>query len=66
MASPDLLLKRLSGNASKEPNKTLFSFIAPSSDGGRVQKSFTYIALEEETSALAQRLLEEGLKQGDR
>lgn len=66
-SSPDLLLKRLSENASKTPNKAAFTFIGSGLDGGRVQKSYTYSSLEVETSTLAERLVnEEGLKHGDR
>jgi acyl-CoA synthetase (AMP-forming)/AMP-acid ligase II len=65
-SSGDLLLDRFAKNVAKQPSKAIFSFIAPGLDGGRIQKSFTYDELAKETSALAQRLLEAGLKKGDR
>jgi acyl-CoA synthetase (AMP-forming)/AMP-acid ligase II len=64
--SPDLVLDRLAKNIDKDGSKTLFTFLGPGLDGGRVQKSYTYSAFAQETSNLAQRLLESGLKQGDR
>jgi acyl-CoA synthetase (AMP-forming)/AMP-acid ligase II len=66
MATPDLLLERLAKNVAKAPKKTLLSFISPGLNGGKIQKSFTYEELEQETSDLAQRLLESGLAKGDR
>jgi acyl-CoA synthetase (AMP-forming)/AMP-acid ligase II len=65
-SSPDLVLERFSENCSKYAAKTLFSFLSPGLDGGRIQKSYTYAAFETESSDLAQRLLESGLKRGDR
>ena len=62
----ELLLDRFSTNVKKNPSKKIFSFIVPGLDGGRIQKSYTYNELAEETSLLAQRLLEAGLKRGDR
>ena len=62
----ELLLDRFSTNVKKKPSKKIFSFIVPGLDGGRIKKSYTYNELAEETSLLAQRLLEAGLKRGDR
>lgn len=64
--SSELVLERLAKNAGKYGSKNLFTFLGPGLDGGRVQKSYTYTAFTQETSNLAQRLLENGLKQGDR
>jgi acyl-CoA synthetase (AMP-forming)/AMP-acid ligase II len=68
MTEPDvqLLLDRLAQRATQQPSKKLFSFLGPGLDGGRLQKSYTYEELAQSTSALAQRLLESGLKRGDR
>ena len=65
-SQPDLLLDRFAKNCTKQPSKTLFSFISPGLDGGRIQNSYTYDELNNATSALAQRLIAEGLKRGDR
>lgn len=65
-ASPDLVLDRLAQNVSKYSSKKLFSFLGSGADGGKVQKSFTYESFSNETSKLAQRLHESGLKRGDR
>ena len=65
-ASPDLVLDRLAQNVSKYSSKKLFSFLGSGPDGGKVQKSFTYESFSSETSKLAQRLHESGLKRGDR
>ena len=65
-ASPDLVLDRLAQNVSKYSSKKLFSFLGSGADGGKVQKSFTYESFSSETSKLAQRLHESGLKRGDR
>ena len=62
----DLLLDRFAKNAARHPSKKVFSYIAPGLDGGRLQKSYTYADLSKETDALGQRLLEAGLKSGDR
>jgi hypothetical protein len=64
--SPPLLLDRLQQNVDKHNSKTSLSYIAPGLDGGRITKSCTYQWLAEETTLLAHRLLERGLKQGDR
>ena len=64
--SPALLLDRLEENVKKTPKKVAFSFLSPGVDGGRVAKTLTYDQLSTETTALAVRLLEAGLKQGDR
>ena len=63
---PALLLDRLDENVKKTPKKVAFSFLSPGVDGGRVTKTLTYDQLSTETSALAVRLLEAGLKEGDR
>ena len=62
----DTLLGRLQQHVSAQPQKKLFSFIAPGLEGGRIEKSYTYAEFDVETSELAQRLLEAGLKRGDR
>lgn len=64
---PQLLLDRFYQNATKNPQKTAFSFVASGVDGGRIVKSLTYKELVVETSALATRLIHDaGLKRGDR
>lgn len=64
--APDLLLNRLTKNIAKDGSKKLFTFLGPGLNGGKVQKSYTYDSFNLETSNLAQRLLESGLRQGDR
>lgn len=64
--SNDLLLDRLASHVANQPSKKLFSFLGPGLEGGRIQKSYTYAELEQETSEVALRLLESGLKSGDR
>ena len=63
---PVLLLDRLKENVKKTPKKVAFSFLSSGVDGGRVAKTLTYDELATETTALAVRLLEAGLKRGDR
>jgi acyl-CoA synthetase (AMP-forming)/AMP-acid ligase II/acyl carrier protein len=60
------LLDRLRENVDKFGSKMIFSFIAPGVDAGRIVSSISYQSLENQTTALAQRLLQEGLKKGDR
>jgi hypothetical protein len=62
----DLLLDRLKTNATKDPTKRAMAFLAPGPSGGKIEHELTYAEVEQETSALAQRLLESGLKKGDR
>ena len=64
--APDLLLDRLSQNVDKEPKKILFSYISSGPNGGKIEKTFTYQELNQESSDLGQRLLEAGLAKGDR
>lgn len=64
--SPQLFLDRLQKNVDKHNSKTSLSYIAPGLDGGRIAKACTYQELAEETTVLAHRLLDRGLKQGDR
>ena len=62
----DLLLARLSKNASQYPSKKVIHFLSPGKNGGQVDRDMTYEQVEAETSALAGYLLEKGLKKGDR
>ena len=64
--SCDLLLDRLSQNAKTYASKKAVTFLAPGKNGGKVEREMTYEQFEAETTALAGRLLEKGLKQGDR
>jgi acyl-CoA synthetase (AMP-forming)/AMP-acid ligase II/acyl carrier protein len=62
-----LLLDQLEENAAKHPNKTVFSFLSPGLNGGRISASLTYAELQQQTTDLAQRLLSQGgLSKGDR
>ena len=62
----DLLLKRLASNVSKQPNKLLFTYVSPGTNGGKIQRELTYEQVANETSKLAQMLLDVGLAKGDR
>lgn len=64
--SCDLLLDRLAANAQKTPDKQATAFIAPGSNGGKIEKKLTYQELEQETSELASRLVAAGIQKGDR
>lgn len=64
--SCDLLLERLSQNARTYATKKAVTFLAPGPQGGKVEREMTYEQIEVETTALAGRLLDKGLKQGDR
>jgi acyl-CoA synthetase (AMP-forming)/AMP-acid ligase II len=61
----DLFLDRLTQNAARYPTKTAVTFLASGPNGGKVESQLTYSQLQEQTSALACRLLENGLTQGD-
>ncbi|KAG7342591.1 acyl-CoA synthetase AMP-forming/AMP-acid ligase II [Nitzschia inconspicua] len=62
-----LLLDRLEENASKYPQKTVFTFLSPGLNGGRISASLTYRQLQQQSSTLATRLLlQSGLSTGDR
>ena len=65
-SSCDLLLDRLSKNAKTYASKTAVTFLASGKDGGKVEREMKYEQIEAETTALAGRLLDKGLKQGDR
>jgi non-ribosomal peptide synthetase component E (peptide arylation enzyme) len=64
----DFLLNRLAENAAKHPSKVAMAFVTPGPNGGKLSKqnTFTYSALEQETTELATRLLESGMVEGDR
>jgi acyl-coenzyme A synthetase/AMP-(fatty) acid ligase len=62
----DLLLDRLSQNASKYSSKKAIHFLSPGKNGGKVEREMTYEQVESETTALACMLLEKGIKKGDR
>ena len=63
----ELLLERLERNASKDPNKQAFAFLASGLDGGRIVQSCSYRELQQQTTSLAKYLLTcTDLKRGDR
>jgi acyl-CoA synthetase (AMP-forming)/AMP-acid ligase II/acyl carrier protein len=51
------LLDRLEEHATKNPHKTVFSFLSPGLQGGRISASLTYQELQIQTTQLAQKLL---------
>ncbi|KAL3907229.1 MAG: hypothetical protein SGILL_008956, partial [Bacillariaceae sp.] len=62
-----LLLERLRENVDRFGSKTAFSFLTSGANAGRIATSISYDALEDQTTALALRLMKEGgLKKGDR
>ena len=62
----DLVLDRIKSNAERFGSKVAVSFIESGLAGGKLSKQLTYIQLEQETTALAERILgTDGLKQGD-
>jgi acyl-CoA synthetase (AMP-forming)/AMP-acid ligase II len=61
----DFFLDRLTQNAARYPTKTAVTFLASGPNGGKVESQLTYSQLQEQTSALACRLLQNGLTQGD-
>ena len=69
MSSPeqswDLLLDRLAENASRNPSKTAIAFLSPGPDGGKLEKKLSYGALAQETTGLANLLLNKGLAKGN-
>lgn len=62
----EFLLDRLRKHAEQQPDKNVMSFVAPGVDGGKIQRSYTYKVLDDETNSVARRLLQLGLKPGDR
>lgn len=63
---PDLLLTRLKKNVKTYPEKNAVTFLSNGSDGGKVEKQFTYKTLEKEVNNVAQRLVDAGIRKGDR
>lgn len=64
--APDFLLDRLTQNAAKYPSKSAVTFLASGPEGGKVEAKLTYSELDQQTSAVASRLLQSGLSRGDR
>lgn len=62
----DLLLDRLSKNATTYSSKKAIHFLSPGKNGGKVERELTYDQVQAETTAMASLLLDKGLKQGDR
>jgi len=62
----DFLLDRVAENARRRPTKVAVSFLAGGPNGGKLQSQLTYAELEEETTAIANRLVDAGIARGDR
>lgn len=62
----DLLLDRLAKNAKNNGTKIAIAFVAPGPDGGKLSLQLSYSEVEAQTTELALRLRNSGLKKGDR
>jgi len=62
----DLLLDRLAKNAMSNGSKIAIAFVTPGPDGGKLSLQLSYSEVEAQTTELAMRLRNSGLKKGDR